>query len=134
MLEAVGLGKNANQFPDELSGGMRMRAALARALIVSPSLLLLDEPSGSLDEISREKLNETLAKLHESLGFTALHVTHSAPEAAFLADRVIILGGEPGTIRQTLSNDLPRPRCAELRDSPAFHEFSVKCARALRCS
>jgi len=134
MLEAVGLAKSAEQFPDELSGGMRMRVALARALIVRPDLLLLDEPSGALDEITRDKLNETLANLHQSLGFTALHVTHSAQEAAFLADRVIILGGEPGVIRAVLPNDLPRPRRAELRETQSFHEFSVKCARALRAN
>lgn len=132
MLEAVGLAKNAKQFPDELSGGMRMRVALARALVVSPQLLLLDEPSGALDEITRDKLNETLASLHQAIGFTALHVTHSAHEAAFLADRVIILGGEPGVIRQILENDLPRPRRVESRDTQAFHDFSVKCAKALR--
>lgn len=132
MLQSVGLAKNAAQFPDELSGGMRMRVALARALIVSPRLLLLDEPSGALDEITRDKLNETLAHLHETLGFAVLHVTHSAHEAAFLADRVVILGGEPGVIQQILPNDLPRPRRAELRESRAFHEFSVQCARALR--
>ncbi len=134
MLEAVGLAKNAEQFPDELSGGMRMRVALARALIVSPQLLLLDEPSGALDEITRDKLNETLASLHQSIGFTALHVTHSAQEAAYLADRVVIMGGEPGVVRQILSNDLPRPRHTALRDTSAFHEFSVKCAQALRAS
>lgn len=132
MLEAVGLAKNAEQFPDELSGGMRMRVALARALIVSPQLLLLDEPSGALDEMTRDKLNETLANLHQTIGFTALHVTHSAHEAAFLADRVVIMGGEPGLIQQILVNDLPRPRRTALRDTPAFHEFSVKCAQALR--
>ena len=132
MLEAVGLAKNAEQFPDELSGGMRMRVALARALIVSPQLLLLDEPSGALDEITRDKLNETLANLQQSIGFTALHVTHSAQEAAFLADRVVIMGGEPGLVRKILPNDLPRPCRVALRESQAFHEFSVKCAQALR--
>lgn len=132
MLEAVGLAKSAKQFPDELSGGMRMRVALARALIVRPDLLLLDEPSGALDEITRDKLNETLVNLHQTLDFTVLHVTHSAHEAAFLADRVIILGGEPGVIRAVLPNALPRPRRAELRDAQAFHEYAVSCAQALR--
>jgi NitT/TauT family transport system ATP-binding protein len=134
LLAMVGLEGKEKYYPDELSGGMRMRISLARALALSPALLLLDEPSGALDEITRNQLNDTLVDLHQTLNFTALHVTHSVHEAAYLADRVFILGGQPAKIIKELRNPLPRPRRAEMRDSLDYHHFTVECARALRLS
>lgn len=119
-LALVGLEDFAHAHPAELSGGMRMRASLARALVTRPALLLLDEPFGALDERTRERLDQELLGLWQRDGFAALAVTHSLAEAVLLADRVVVLGPRPGRVVHVLSVDLPRPRPPELQTTPAF--------------
>nr|WP_293184478.1 ABC transporter ATP-binding protein [Nannocystis sp.] len=120
VLTLVGLQDFASTHPAELSGGMRMRASLARALVTRPELLLLDEPFGALDELTRERLNQELLGLWQRDGFAALAVTHSLAEAVLLADRVLVMRPRPGRITHTLTIDLPRPRPPEIQTTPAF--------------
>ncbi|MGC5245550.1 ABC transporter ATP-binding protein [Gordonia sp. DT219] len=116
-LELVGLSDFADAWPAQLSGGMAQRAALARALVNDPSVLLLDEPLGRLDALTRRVLQGELLRLWRDKGFTAVLITHDVPEALLLADRVVILSPRPARIRETLTIDLPRPR------DPASPEF-----------
>jgi NitT/TauT family transport system ATP-binding protein len=120
VLALVGLRDFADTYPAELSGGMRMRASLARALVTRPELLLLDEPFGALDELARERLNQELLGLWQRDGFAALAVTHSLAEAVLLADRVLVLRPRPGRVAHVLTIDLPRPRPPEIQTTPAF--------------
>ena len=120
VLALVGLQEFAGAHPAELSGGMRMRASLARALVTRPELLLLDEPFGALDELTRERLDQELLGLWQRDGFAAIAVTHSLAEAVLLADRVLVLRPRPGRVAHTLTIDLPRPRPPELQTTPAF--------------
>jgi len=110
MLEAVGLAGAAERYPNELSGGMKMRVSLARALITRPRLLLLDEPFAALDELTRQHLDEHLQQLWLDLGMTVIFVTHSITEAVFLADRVVVLSPEGGHVILDAPIPLPRPR------------------------
>jgi NitT/TauT family transport system ATP-binding protein len=119
-LALVDLAPAAERPPAELSGGMRMRAALARALVARPGLLLLDEPFAALDEPTRERLGDELLRLWHLDGFAALAVTHSLAEAVHLADRVVVLAGRPGRVHASLRVDLPRPRPPEVQTTPAF--------------
>ncbi|GAA3079513.1 ABC transporter ATP-binding protein [Streptosporangium carneum] len=123
MLETLGLESFARKHPHELSGGMRQRAALGQTLICRPKTVLLDEPFGALDALTRDRLNVELLRLWQDLRQTVLLVTHSIPEAVFLADRVIVMSGRPGAIAEDLRIDIPRPRDpAETRALPEFTE------------
>ncbi|MEQ1570095.1 MAG: ATP-binding cassette domain-containing protein, partial [Myxococcota bacterium] len=129
-LARVGLTDFAGDYPRELSGGMRMRASLARALVTRPRVMLLDEPFGALDELTRQRLQDELLALRASEGWTVLFVTHSVFEAVYLADRVAVMTPRPGRIAHLVSIDLPR-RTPELRADPAFAERVGQVSRAL---
>jgi NitT/TauT family transport system ATP-binding protein len=119
-IEQVGLADAAGRYPAQLSGGMRMRASLARALVTSPDLLLLDEPFAALDEITRQQLDEQLHRLWRDRGMTVIFVTHSIVEAAFLAQRAVVLSRRPGRVVLDHTLALPAERAAPLRTDPAF--------------
>ena len=123
LIEMIGLQDFTNHYPKELSGGMEQRAAIARSLVTRPELLLMDEPFGALDEFTREDLNEELLNLWEAEPKTVVFVTHSISEAVFLSDRIMVMSARPGRIVDVIDVDLPRPRTADLRTSPAFNEL-----------
>ena len=131
-LELVRLTSHAAFYPRQLSGGQQMRVSIARALSLSPSLLLLDEPFGALDEMTRDHLNEELLAIRERQAWTAFFVTHSVAEAVFLSNRVVILAANPGRIHREIRIDLPYPRTAETRATPAYQTLVVEISRLLR--
>jgi NitT/TauT family transport system ATP-binding protein len=133
-LAMVGLSEFARALPRELSGGMRMRASIARALVTRPDLLLLDEPFGALDEITRQRLNLELLRLWEANGWTALFVTHHVQEAVFLGQRVLVMSPRPGRLVADLEVPFSSPRSEELRLDPAFARTAAEVAAHLRRS
>ncbi len=131
LLELVGLKGSENAYPHELSGGMRQRVAIARALVSDPKVLLMDEPFGALDEITRDRLNEELLKVWRELGMTVLFVTHSIYEAAFLGQRVLMLAANPGRVKELVPVDLPADRTLNIRETPQFVQLAAHLRRVL---
>lgn len=132
LLSMVGLREFAGHYPAQLSGGMQQRVAIARALTLSPSILLMDEPFGALDEITRERLNLELLRIWNRTGTTVLFVTHNVPEAVFLADRVIVFTHRPARIAAVVDVDLPRLRTVQAQSTPRFFELVEEVRRHLR--
>jgi NitT/TauT family transport system ATP-binding protein len=122
-LELVGLGDFAGKYPGELSGGMQQRVGIARALVNDPKLLLMDEPFGALDAMTRENLNLELMAIKERSGTTVMLVTHSIPEAIFLADRVVAMSPRPGRVTQITNVNLPKPRSLDMINTQAFGTY-----------
>jgi NitT/TauT family transport system ATP-binding protein len=131
MLDLVELQGFAEHQPWQLSGGMQQRVAIARALSFDPALLLMDEPFGALDEMTRERLNVELLRIWEASGSTVVFVTHSIAEAVFLSTRVVVMSPRPGRISKLISIDLPRPRSAATREDPRFFELATEVREAL---
>jgi len=131
MIELVGLDGFETSLPRELSGGMAQRVALARALVHDPDILLLDEPFGSLDALTRERMWTELSRIWQARQKTVIMVTHSIGEALFLADRVLVLTARPGKIKLDLTVDLPRPRDDEIRYTQHFGELARKLKDAI---
>ena len=122
-LDMVGLQGFENKYPRELSGGMQQRVGIARALVNDPTLLLMDEPFGALDAMTRETLNLELHKLKERTGATIMLVTHSIPEAVFLGDRVVVMSPRPGRVTQIVEVDLPHPRSLAMINTDRFGTY-----------
>lgn len=122
-ISIIGLEKYENQFPHELSGGMKQRVAIARALVNEPKILLMDEPFGALDPYTRQKMQKHLMDLWQNIDITILFVTHDMDEAILLADRIVALKANPGEVKEIIEVNLPRPRTMELMQSPEFKQL-----------
>ena len=132
MLELVELGDFLGHYPYQLSGGMQQRVAIARALAFEPAILLMDEPFGALDEMTRERMNGEVLRIWEQTGTTILFVTHSIPEAVFLSSRVVVMSARPGRITKVIDVDLPRPRNEDTRETRRYFELVTEVREALR--
>ena len=132
MLELVELGDFMKHHPYQLSGGMQQRVAIARALAFEPAILLMDEPFGALDEMTRERMNSEVLRIWEATGITVVFVTHSIPEAVFLSSRVVVMSPRPGRITDVIEVDLARPRDIATREEPRYFELITAVREALR--
>ncbi|HEX7003548.1 MAG TPA: ABC transporter ATP-binding protein [Trueperaceae bacterium] len=132
LLTMVGLREFESNYPWQLSGGMQQRVSIARALAFDPKLLLMDEPFGALDEITREAMNNELLRIWQETGKTVIFVTHSIAEAVFLSSRVVVMTARPGKIERVIEVDLPYPRKEESRESNRFFELTTGVREALR--